>query len=38
MRVEFRYWLGNTEVCLVEDLDGWPRVKRSFWGEEYANH
>lgn len=31
MRVEFRFWPANTEVCLVEDLDGWPRVRRSFY-------
>lgn len=31
MRVEFRYWPGNTEVCLIEDIGDWPRVKRSFY-------
>lgn len=31
VRIEFRYWPGNTEVVLIEDIGDWPRVKRSFY-------
>lgn len=31
MRLEFIHWPGNTEIALVEDLDGWIRVRDSFY-------